>query len=284
MDSSRVIQSGLSWSSADRYEHEQSTVPQSPLAHNIRKMTARISRVSLAAANVIGYLSRPEELSGHANAAWIAWDVEAWCTAVSEARGIVDLISGDRRFASFNARQSCSEHPNAAVGVLSSRGGPEGWELSGCVATGMAVCGDYGSYASLRFMVLGGLSSLLYPLERVAAGWRTKVLVNGEAHASACYKWDGKLVGAVFHAKCGDRPIRLYSITSPRGRGLEGGGPDEWMYELAKLAAPQHEEANQATEKLMKERLDILQSGTMPTSPAEEGRVWRMEEVGMVSL
>eukprot|EP00756_Hemistasia_phaeocysticola_P013176 Hpha_TRINITY_DN15256_c1_g2::TRINITY_DN15256_c1_g2_i1::g.65054::m.65054 len=73
--------------------------------HRSLRMPVKRVRVSLAAGNMIGYLSAVRDLSVPANAGWIAADVERWCSAVAEAKGVVDLIGGDRRYASFNARQ-----------------------------------------------------------------------------------------------------------------------------------------------------------------------------------
>eukprot|EP00756_Hemistasia_phaeocysticola_P029735 Hpha_TRINITY_DN16249_c0_g5::TRINITY_DN16249_c0_g5_i1::g.12646::m.12646 len=73
---------------------------------SVRRMATKRSRVSLAVANMIGYLSSGD-LAGEANSKWLCSDVERWCTAVASAKGVVDLIGGDRRYASFNARQVC---------------------------------------------------------------------------------------------------------------------------------------------------------------------------------
>eukprot|EP00756_Hemistasia_phaeocysticola_P026881 Hpha_TRINITY_DN16088_c7_g10::TRINITY_DN16088_c7_g10_i1::g.121595::m.121595 len=123
------------------------------------KARPKRARVTLAAGNMIGYLSSFEDLAGKPNYFWIESDVEQWCDAVVAVRGLVDLIGGDRRYASFNARQTCEGHASAAVGVLFSRGEmepqPSERAWSGCTVTGQAVCGDFGSSSVLRFMVMG---------------------------------------------------------------------------------------------------------------------------------
>eukprot|EP00756_Hemistasia_phaeocysticola_P021901 Hpha_TRINITY_DN15801_c4_g1::TRINITY_DN15801_c4_g1_i1::g.188208::m.188208 len=164
------------------------STPREHVNTMLRAATRR-ARVSLAAGNMIGYLS-----SGDFAFEWIAADVEWWCSNVVDAKGVVDLIGGDRRYASFNARQACGEHASHAVQVVSSRGdmrGSSGKRLrqivwTGCVVTGQAVCGDFGSASALRFMVLGAVSSSLHPFERMAAQWRTKVLADSEAYSAAC--------------------------------------------------------------------------------------------------
>eukprot|EP00756_Hemistasia_phaeocysticola_P033921 Hpha_TRINITY_DN16493_c3_g1::TRINITY_DN16493_c3_g1_i1::g.159815::m.159815 len=236
----------------------------------------RRARVSLAAGNMVGYLAASGDLAGEGNARWIGSDVERWCVAVMEAKGVVDLIQGDRRYASFNARQACGEHASAAVEVLSSRG--EGVMCSGCVVTGMSVCGDFGSTAVMRYMVLGGVASSLHPFERIAARWETKVLCEAEAYSAACYRWDGELLGAVFMAKRGDRPLRLYNMTSRRGRG--NNGPEEWMYELENMGEGKHADANKARDALIKAKLDTIRQQTHDEE-SQGGVVWRVTEVGM---
>eukprot|EP00756_Hemistasia_phaeocysticola_P030594 Hpha_TRINITY_DN16300_c4_g2::TRINITY_DN16300_c4_g2_i1::g.60562::m.60562 len=257
--------------------------PQSPRASShvggittsMLKAPPRRARVSLAVGNMIGYLSG--ELSGESNARWIAEDVEQWCSLVVGVRGVVDLIGGDRRYASFNARQSCDGHASAAVEVLSSRGDGE-W--SGCVVSGQAVCGDFGSISVLRFMVLGAVSSSLHPFERIAAQWRIEVLADFEAYSAACYNWEGRLLGAVFMAKRGAKPLRVYSMTSKRA-GAKKGGPEEWMYELAAMPEQEHAEDNKATEALIRNRLDTLNEVIAVEEPIADGVVWNVKEVGL---
>eukprot|EP00756_Hemistasia_phaeocysticola_P037168 Hpha_TRINITY_DN16681_c2_g4::TRINITY_DN16681_c2_g4_i1::g.181215::m.181215 len=260
------------------------------------RASVRRARVSLVAANMLGYLGdyAPGELGSQCNVMWISADVEQWCTNVVASKGVVDLIGGDRRYASFNARQVCGEHSSAAVRVLSTRRNDWGsfrshdsnstglshsrdrepW--SGCVVTGQAVCGDFGCPSVLRFMVLGGVASSLHPMERVAAQWRVKVLADGEAF-SGCYHWDGKLLGALAVPKRGMVPLRVYSVTALKARE-EQLQAAEWMYELASLPVGEHEDANRIKEKQLKEQLDALPIA----HEQEEDRVlWRVREVGL---
>eukprot|EP00756_Hemistasia_phaeocysticola_P019307 Hpha_TRINITY_DN15650_c8_g1::TRINITY_DN15650_c8_g1_i1::g.98271::m.98271 len=257
---------------------------------SVIKMACRKARVSLAAANVVGYLSIFKDLSSESNAAWIAHDVEHWCAAVAGSRGVVDLIGGDRRYASFNARQGCSGHASAAIDILCSRGSGE-WtgsgtaleqsrlscQWSGCVVSGQAVCGDFGSYSVLRFMVLGGVSASLHPIERVAANWGVVALADGEAFASACYGWDGLLLGALVMQKRVEC-LKVYSMTSRLRR--EERGPEEWMYEIGRLPKGQSNETNEKRELLIrsvfhgKDNEDAVEG-------AQQSLVWELAEVGL---
>eukprot|EP00756_Hemistasia_phaeocysticola_P027697 Hpha_TRINITY_DN16130_c0_g7::TRINITY_DN16130_c0_g7_i1::g.5750::m.5750 len=276
-----------SWSSRGRrsrkrsmfsFESRSKASSVSECAGTDLKTVPRRARVSLAAGNMIGYLTSAGNLAGQPNADFIAADVERWCSAVVGAKGVMDLISGDRRYASFNARQTCAGHSSAAIGVLFVRAGDDLSECSwsGCVVTGQAVSGDFGSTSVLRFMVLGGVSSSLHPLERIAAGWQTKVLADSEAFSSACYDWDAQLLGAVFITKRGERPLRLYGMASRRESGEE---MEEWMYQLEKIPDGMYAEANKAKETLIQVK---LKGGTKEVVHDEdEEAVWRVSEVGL---
>eukprot|EP00756_Hemistasia_phaeocysticola_P013182 Hpha_TRINITY_DN15256_c4_g11::TRINITY_DN15256_c4_g11_i2::g.65081::m.65081 len=142
-----------SGSTRGSFTSRQSLTSESARATGALKAVPHRVRVSLAAGNMIGYLTSQGDLTGDTNAEWISGDVEQWCAGVAATKGVVDLIGGDRRYASFNARAKCGDHAGAAVEALSVRGGDG--ERSGCVVTGQAVCGDFGSASVLRFMVLG---------------------------------------------------------------------------------------------------------------------------------
>eukprot|EP00756_Hemistasia_phaeocysticola_P012914 Hpha_TRINITY_DN15236_c4_g3::TRINITY_DN15236_c4_g3_i1::g.65451::m.65451 len=250
------------------------------------KAAPRRGRVSLAAGNRIGYLSSVSDQFGELNADWIATDVEHWCMAVVDLKGVVDLMGGDRRYASFNARQGCYNHAAAAVGALSCRADQQQHEAfandalwSGCVVTGQAVCGDFGSTSVLRFMVLGALSSSLHPLERTAARWQIKVLADGEAFSCACFTWEGELLGSVFLRKRGQKPVNLYAMGSRKS--TEGTNVEEWMYVLDKMEKGTYDEANEAKTKQIKEALERMPVQVGRESVLDQGVLWRIEEVGL---
>eukprot|EP00756_Hemistasia_phaeocysticola_P007121 Hpha_TRINITY_DN14129_c0_g1::TRINITY_DN14129_c0_g1_i1::g.10638::m.10638 len=176
-------------------------VGHSPRAPNTKTAKAlyvkpRSKNVSLTAANMMGYL-KAFKLAGQRNRDWIKNDVERWCSTVLAASGVVDMISGDRRYASFNGRRRCVRHACAAVEVMSSRGDPppcSGW--TGCIVSGPTVCGSFGCASTMRFMMIGAVAASLHPFERLAARWGTKVLTDGESYSSSCRQWRGVLLGA----------------------------------------------------------------------------------------
>jgi len=196
---------------------------------------------------------------------------------VHDAKGLVDLCSGDRRCASFNARQPCDGHSRAAVGVLAEGEG----DVSGCVVCGQAVCGDFGSSSVLRFMVLGGVASSLYPFERIAAEWHIKALADGEAYSSAFYSWEGELLGAAIMTKPkrGSAPLYLYNMASARPTA-ERGRSQEWMYELENIRESRYSDANAAKMTLIAKKLQNVGEGPKETR-GDDVLVWRVAEVGL---
>eukprot|EP00756_Hemistasia_phaeocysticola_P018396 Hpha_TRINITY_DN15590_c3_g6::TRINITY_DN15590_c3_g6_i1::g.106326::m.106326 len=74
-----------------------------PLLGGEPRTAPRKTRASVACSNVLGYLQGYVWLGEERHLSWFASDVESWCYLVHGSCGIVDLIAGDRRYASFNA-------------------------------------------------------------------------------------------------------------------------------------------------------------------------------------
>eukprot|EP00756_Hemistasia_phaeocysticola_P036886 Hpha_TRINITY_DN16666_c1_g1::TRINITY_DN16666_c1_g1_i1::g.178516::m.178516 len=270
------------------------------------KAHATKKRATLVCLNRIGYSTMAEEFARASHEMWLAADVEQWCDAVGAQRGVVDSIGGDRRFATFNARQGCGQHAAAAVAVLFSwaegrrmQAHPDtaqfdALQTTGCIVSGLVTCGDFGSSSALRYMVLGRTASSLYPLERVAALWRVAVLVDGDGFESVRYTWDGILLGAVVLAKRSkNAPVRLYSVLSTRGEGASqcASISEEWMYAMASLVPSHYAEQNEEREKAVREHFQggiaiDVSDGTelLPLTPrgsAKEPVMLRVFDVGI---
>eukprot|EP00756_Hemistasia_phaeocysticola_P007590 Hpha_TRINITY_DN14328_c0_g1::TRINITY_DN14328_c0_g1_i1::g.87198::m.87198 len=196
----------------------------------IRAARVGKARVSLVSSNVVGYL-KAHDLSGGLGVSlhleWMMLDVEKWVGSVTYGKGVVDIVSGDRRSASFNARHQCAMHAAAAVGVAFNRSS-ENLVVSSGVVTGYAVCGDFGSISLMRFMILGSVASFLPHVERVARRWNCRVLVSQETYGDTALMWDGLLIGAVVYKKMREAPNRLFSITEHKG--VQPQENTEWMY------------------------------------------------------
>eukprot|EP00756_Hemistasia_phaeocysticola_P009974 Hpha_TRINITY_DN14976_c0_g2::TRINITY_DN14976_c0_g2_i1::g.143215::m.143215 len=137
-------------------------------------------------------------------------------------------------------------------------------------------------------MVLGGLTCSLHQLERVAARWKTKVLTDAEAFASAFFRWDAELLGAVFVAKRSVHPLRLYGVGGQK-EGTEEGGAEEWMYELARQAPGKFEASNDAKSAVITAKLEELRhkmgdaGGQQSKEEVGESCLWRIAEVGITA-
>eukprot|EP00756_Hemistasia_phaeocysticola_P004434 Hpha_TRINITY_DN12804_c0_g1::TRINITY_DN12804_c0_g1_i1::g.24148::m.24148 len=262
------------------------------------KFKPKKSRVSLACANRIGYLVASGGFESPAHQDWMANDVEQWCHVVLPAKGVVDLISGDKRYASFNARHTCSGHSRAAISVLWGRGDSgDDWgergartRWTGAVVTGSAVGGDFGSSTMLRFMVLGPVASSLHPLERLAAKWRIHVLIDEEAQGSAFDTWEGLLLGAVMYEKRTPKAIYIYTVTAPRrpmgAIDAEEGGYHEWMYSLAEIPDGANTQRNDDTAARIKAEMEAAYRHPLQTPMSAElasppGVVWDLADVGI---
>eukprot|EP00756_Hemistasia_phaeocysticola_P048138 Hpha_TRINITY_DN22579_c0_g1::TRINITY_DN22579_c0_g1_i1::g.185091::m.185091 len=253
-------------------------------------------RVSLLSANRLGTMRLEEGFTEAEHAEWLADDVQEWVQIVSRVKGIVDYVGGDRRSASFNARQACESHSTAAVMALSAysdaaaHSGEQsysGLRVTGCVVSGDAVCGDFGSIFMMRFMVLGPLTSSLAPFERAAAAWCVPVLADADAHERAQYHWEGLLLGAVVYQKRGPRPKNMFSMKGRRPK-VEAA---EWMYEMANLQeGPIHQE-NERREAVLKEKVQCFESRPFSLSGRlrdvdfdsvrHECGVWTLSDVGL---
>eukprot|EP00756_Hemistasia_phaeocysticola_P019914 Hpha_TRINITY_DN15689_c7_g1::TRINITY_DN15689_c7_g1_i1::g.100651::m.100651 len=288
--------SNLQGNSKEEFTSDGGSMSSSEMKVSSRRAMPRRARVSLAAGNMIGFLSHPDDLAGTGTSQWIAADVEGWCTAVEEARGVVDLIQGDRRYASFNARRRCIGHASAAVEALSSRGVLGLWMgWTGCVVSGTAVCGSFGCATTMRFMVLGGVAASLHPFERLAARWGTQVLADGDAYSAACRQWRGVLLGAVFLPKRGVGALRVYSMVSKK----RDSAAEDGMLELFEDDSPGSDDDNASMNQRLASELQQLDAGlntplsepdgvgylgeTPPCS--DDGHngdiLWRMSEVGL---
>eukprot|EP01062_Namystynia_karyoxenos_P031019 TRINITY_DN2303_c0_g7_i1.p1 TRINITY_DN2303_c0_g7~~TRINITY_DN2303_c0_g7_i1.p1 ORF type:complete len:666 (+),score=114.42 TRINITY_DN2303_c0_g7_i1:82-2079(+) len=225
-----------------------------PTASARKGHTAHHKRVTLLAVNRCGLLA---ELAAPGDAAsclsqWVSREVGGFTAAVLAQKGVVDLMSGDHLSASFGALGCLGAHRVAAVrcawslAAQSSSAPPTPGTATGqlsrlsraqrtaAVATGAATCGDFGSRAAQRFMVIGGVSAFLATLERIAAGWRTPVLLDGVVHDDAQLHWDCRLRKVLTHTKLSGGPVPLWEVCAEKGAARTS--QTEWMYEMS--AAP----------------------------------------------
>eukprot|EP01065_Artemidia_motanka_P027007 TRINITY_DN3224_c0_g2_i1.p1 TRINITY_DN3224_c0_g2~~TRINITY_DN3224_c0_g2_i1.p1 ORF type:complete len:597 (+),score=206.18 TRINITY_DN3224_c0_g2_i1:58-1848(+) len=208
--------------------------------------------VSLAAANVTSFSAAAQAAHTSAVTVFLHVEVNAFLCATTAESGVVDLISGDHMYASFNASRLCTTHrgsaarvawemaSRAAEGTASSMRGLT--QRTGCACSGQVLCGEFGSAELRRFMVLGPVVNATLCLERVASQ-NGAVLADDAvgrcADVLTCFFT--QLVERVVFAKSGPRPFLLWRL---RGKRETGGGPAEWMYELERQQANPFEDWN----------------------------------------
>eukprot|EP00665_Eupelagonemidae_sp_cell47_P014490 gene14490-biopygen8290 len=204
--------------------------------------------------NYCGFLPAAAQEPAERVSVWLTEELTHCASNVAAQRGVVELISADHTFASFGAVHHIGAHRQAAVraamGVtrrdeLMTEAGRVAREralgalaklpIISAACSGQALCGDFGGTAQLRFMEIGGVSSLIAAMERLATRWGVSALVDDAVHLDASTGWDCRLREQVVYAKRGDdRPLLLWQVAGERGEGdTADGAADEWMYSLA---------------------------------------------------
>ena len=169
----------------------------------------RGKRVTLVGVNRVGFTAAFGSTCDQEKEVWMVDDMSRWCLSVSKSTGVVDVVCGDRRFASFNAVSTCADHAPRGISVVQRYNAREdkgkfdmlrvfvrrrtlrrvsgavefgSLRATGVVVTGQVICGDFGSDSFLRFMVLGKTASSLYALERTASAQKVGCLADSEAY------------------------------------------------------------------------------------------------------
>eukprot|EP01065_Artemidia_motanka_P047381 TRINITY_DN7420_c0_g1_i2.p1 TRINITY_DN7420_c0_g1~~TRINITY_DN7420_c0_g1_i2.p1 ORF type:complete len:632 (+),score=170.11 TRINITY_DN7420_c0_g1_i2:78-1898(+) len=172
----------------------------------------------------------------------LAREVETFSAGVTDSGGVVDLVNGERGFASFNASRQCSRHAHKAVLAMesvkrrrSAAGSPTEM-VRFAAASGSAICGDFGSTTMQRFMVLGRISSVLLVIEKLSAEWKLHSAVNDAVYEDTRTHWQHTPAGAWFMVKLGPQSMnRVYEV----GEQIADHHEEEWMYQLAALETPE---------------------------------------------
>eukprot|EP01062_Namystynia_karyoxenos_P049666 TRINITY_DN3810_c1_g1_i1.p1 TRINITY_DN3810_c1_g1~~TRINITY_DN3810_c1_g1_i1.p1 ORF type:complete len:776 (+),score=162.12 TRINITY_DN3810_c1_g1_i1:92-2329(+) len=121
------------------------------------------------------------------------------------------------------------------------------------VCSGLAVCGDFGSASAQRFMVIGGLSSALGMMDRLAARWEVPLLTDGLVQDDIQDFWFTRLRKLVVYPKRGNpAPLKLWEVVGER----QVGSDDEWMYALEAAAANPWDQYNAVVHKWAAGKVD----------------------------
>eukprot|EP01062_Namystynia_karyoxenos_P047931 TRINITY_DN36350_c0_g1_i1.p1 TRINITY_DN36350_c0_g1~~TRINITY_DN36350_c0_g1_i1.p1 ORF type:complete len:770 (+),score=254.03 TRINITY_DN36350_c0_g1_i1:83-2311(+) len=243
------------------------TAPQSAPKAGAVRMAPQVKNITLLCRNRTRFLSTANQAAVEQISAWLACETERFASEVQGLRGVVDLLSGDHSFASFGAARRCITHrlagtkcafrllpptelerqdPELTTGQLMAREALQLLPSTLAVCCGTGLCGDFGSEALRRFMVISGASSALLVADRLAAKWGVQVLCNGSVRSDVQTAWETRLCEAVYYSKYGgQRPVLLWEICGekPRPPPAQQGG-NEWMYEMSPIGASPWEPYN----------------------------------------
>eukprot|EP01062_Namystynia_karyoxenos_P071472 TRINITY_DN6699_c0_g2_i1.p1 TRINITY_DN6699_c0_g2~~TRINITY_DN6699_c0_g2_i1.p1 ORF type:complete len:920 (+),score=215.30 TRINITY_DN6699_c0_g2_i1:84-2762(+) len=210
----------------------------------------RVRFITLLAVNKCGFLQSHQ--FKRTAAAAVSKGVAEFAAAVFQAKGNVDLVSGDHHFASFDAAHRCTGHRLAATRCAwSLRADGDGALSTSAVCCGEALCGDFGSSEMMRFMVVGGLCCELLALERIAAQRRIQVLIDHKVHQDATVTWSCQLIDRVLHPKYRKTPFDIWRVA---GKAEDTDEVQEWMYSLAGQVNP-YGQYNVALESILNGRI-----------------------------
>eukprot|EP01062_Namystynia_karyoxenos_P071195 TRINITY_DN665_c9_g1_i1.p1 TRINITY_DN665_c9_g1~~TRINITY_DN665_c9_g1_i1.p1 ORF type:complete len:699 (+),score=135.20 TRINITY_DN665_c9_g1_i1:68-2164(+) len=237
--------SRLSGSLSHSARHDISQVAEKKQMHH-----ATQRRMSLLCRNAVAYLATIAQWDTKRVAERQSEEIEVFCSNVSLQKGVVAELNGDHQCATFGAARLLSgQHRQAAVlcaaglqGLSSERNAcaTRGFcetaeEHTAAVCSGTALCGDYGTAAVRRFMVIGAVGAFAPVVERAAAGWRVSVLIDESTNENVSTAWNCRLRKLVVHPKSGPKALGLWEVLGAR-RGQDN-GPAEWMYEMDSLEA-----------------------------------------------
>eukprot|EP01062_Namystynia_karyoxenos_P071170 TRINITY_DN665_c0_g1_i1.p1 TRINITY_DN665_c0_g1~~TRINITY_DN665_c0_g1_i1.p1 ORF type:complete len:1147 (+),score=335.92 TRINITY_DN665_c0_g1_i1:116-3442(+) len=229
-------------------------------------------RCTLLLANRQGFLAEISQMDPKVVSVFMSVEVACFTEIVQHRKGIVEMLSADHLSANFGCSRPLGAHRDAAVAVAckfcgvmapedrrrQSRGllrrassrhvaGIEAEAAllaalppTSAVASGHALCGDFGSTAAgQRYMIIGPVFPFAVAVERLAAAWCCRVLLDHVVAEDAASSWQTRLRKRVMMPKAGPRPFGLWEVTEPRGAGK--GSQTEWMYQLAAQGAPKWE-------------------------------------------
>eukprot|EP01062_Namystynia_karyoxenos_P039203 TRINITY_DN2851_c0_g1_i1.p1 TRINITY_DN2851_c0_g1~~TRINITY_DN2851_c0_g1_i1.p1 ORF type:complete len:750 (+),score=159.42 TRINITY_DN2851_c0_g1_i1:102-2351(+) len=255
-----------------------------------RSHVPQLRRVSLLVCNRSVSLADTDRLSAHALSAYFADEVAFFCAEVKAQSGVTDLLAADSFLASFGAVKALGRHSRAATQAamviaaappFAAEGGDErattspeehclaALPRSGSVTSGRALCGDFGSPAVQRFMVIGPVRSFAAAAGLAAAAWCVGALIDTVTHMDVTDIWACRLRKRVYCSTGNLRPVNLWEVVEERVQCAEVG---EWMYQLGNMAPSPWEEYNAVVDRWCADRSVLLRT------PGRDAGPLRVEE------
>eukprot|EP01065_Artemidia_motanka_P005485 TRINITY_DN12641_c0_g1_i1.p1 TRINITY_DN12641_c0_g1~~TRINITY_DN12641_c0_g1_i1.p1 ORF type:complete len:535 (+),score=118.91 TRINITY_DN12641_c0_g1_i1:378-1982(+) len=203
----------------------------------------QVAHATLVVANANGLLrigNKPHQLE------FIITGMVEHCTAAATStNGMVELVSGDHRFVSFNASRVCLGHRKRGLLCAWALTDADGMQLSSraAVATGECTVGDFGTDKLRRFMIVGKPTVAASIYQKLAVQLRARVLLDARVEADAKEFFHCRLV---CHTLCeklfGDAVQALYVATEEREPLAVAAA--EWMYEMEERGPGKWDEYN----------------------------------------
>eukprot|EP01065_Artemidia_motanka_P012890 TRINITY_DN17107_c0_g1_i1.p1 TRINITY_DN17107_c0_g1~~TRINITY_DN17107_c0_g1_i1.p1 ORF type:complete len:641 (+),score=101.35 TRINITY_DN17107_c0_g1_i1:47-1924(+) len=162
---------------------------------------------------------------------WVEEAVSRFENHVLQWKGVVDHLSVDHYFASFNGARGCLSHRYSGTrcGWAATESDCRGLQATGALACGRMMCGDLGTQRTLRYMSVGATASVLLMLERVGSQWELRLVLDRSVREEAESHYHCRICAfARFPAKV-DGSFALWTATDER-EDVEPG--QEWMYEV----------------------------------------------------
>eukprot|EP01065_Artemidia_motanka_P030828 TRINITY_DN36960_c0_g1_i1.p1 TRINITY_DN36960_c0_g1~~TRINITY_DN36960_c0_g1_i1.p1 ORF type:complete len:622 (+),score=94.32 TRINITY_DN36960_c0_g1_i1:47-1912(+) len=218
----------------------------------------RVRDVTVMATNCAGFLHYAAAAAPKDVASGLASVIQQFESAVKASSGVVDLLSADHLFASFNAARPLASHRIIGLQCM------ESWlalpcELprrSGALISTRALCGDFGTLTSKRYMIVHKKCSLLHMLERYGTLHGIPIVVDATIEADVSWKWLMRLRDfLVYPRKFGSDMLPAWEAISERNKAREVDG--EWMYELDALETNPWDPINRATEKWLRDGEEV---------------------------
>eukprot|EP01061_Rhynchopus_euleeides_P003114 TRINITY_DN12395_c0_g1_i3.p1 TRINITY_DN12395_c0_g1~~TRINITY_DN12395_c0_g1_i3.p1 ORF type:complete len:860 (+),score=240.59 TRINITY_DN12395_c0_g1_i3:54-2633(+) len=236
-DVTHLSTSGFSNQHATRLDgvsHKSSSSMQSshlgPQVHVNRafEKDVRTKSTTILVSNLSGFHSiQPSSVAEEVRAY-----VEPFVSCAKRTRGIIDSISGDRVYVSFNSSTPAEGHKQKAVDTALSVA--ENWKgalpMNFGIASGNSICGNVGCQGLKSYSMIGPAPCNARYIERCGKAWKVQVLVDGAVGEDARHRF---FVRKVLKARMKDgKPTMLTEILSQKDTSN-----DEWMYQLQSDAA-----------------------------------------------
>eukprot|EP00756_Hemistasia_phaeocysticola_P057561 Hpha_TRINITY_DN3415_c0_g2::TRINITY_DN3415_c0_g2_i1::g.32733::m.32733 len=220
----------------------------------------REKKVTLVVANRRGWLQwlKEQPLTGASGS--IDRLVTAFSASLTERKGVVDLISGDHAFGSFNAVRPCGTQSEAAVVAclrLQSRLKQD--NISCVCCSGHGLCSNYGNADTKRFMVVGTVSADSHVVERLATRWGCDLLVDQVVRGDVDLTYVCRLKASVHYVRRGRQSL-LWEVLGEKQRHRKSStsaAESEWMYDLAGCAPNPWDAYNSAMRLFIHGKIDL---------------------------